>query len=279
MKIKNLDNVIILRPKKSYFNDGSRFEGQSNKFRGSKLPDGYGKLYYPNGHIQYKGNFKNGMYHGYGEYFNPKLWDYLGYFFKNRMHGKGKIFYKRSKIKIDGIFKNNIISEGKAIYKDGSYFVGKFKNFQPYIGKRIDKLLGREFTGILHNNSLLRGVLKFSNGDIFKGEYKKNEPYKKGIWYYPDKTYEGEFKSLKKADNEITFTWHGEGKLITSNYTYRGKFKNHKFHGWGIMKFKGNHKFVGKFKNHEMYDGIYTFVKSNKKSAVFFEKGKKTEYL
>ena len=60
MKIKNFDNVVILRPKKSYFNDGSRFEGQSNKLKGSKLPDGYGKLYYPNGHIQYKGNFKNG---------------------------------------------------------------------------------------------------------------------------------------------------------------------------------------------------------------------------
>ena len=45
------------------------------------------------------------------------------------------------------------------------------------------------------------------------------------------------------------------------------------------MKFKGNHKFVGKFKNHEMYDGIYTFIKSNKKSAVFFEKGKKQIFL
>ena len=101
MKIENFDKVVILRPKKSYFSDGSRFEGQSIKLKAQNFQTVNYIIQMVISNIK---KFKNGMYHGYGEYFNPKLWDYR-LFFKNRMHGKGKYFIKRSKIKIDGIFK------------------------------------------------------------------------------------------------------------------------------------------------------------------------------
>ncbi|MDC3000405.1 hypothetical protein OAY25_03710 [Candidatus Pelagibacter sp.] len=278
MKIKNFDKIIILRPKKSYFNDGSRFEGQSNKVEDSKLPNGYGKLYYPNGHIQYKGNFKNGLFNGYGEYISPNHYEYLGDFKNNKKHGNGKIIWKDDKASFKGIFKNDKVIKGEYVLSNGNKFTGLIKNNKFYIGKYIDKEIQRSFDGVFINNDYLKGTITFPNGDRFKGTFRKNEPYKSGKWTLANgNTYTGEFKHVKKTDNEITFLWHGEGLYETKQFYYRGSFKNKMFHGWGVLRHKTKESFVGKFKNNEMYDGVY---KDSKNGMHVIEKFKvKSGYL
>ena len=46
-------------------------------------------------------------------------------------HGEGILYYPNGTIKYKGTFIDNTISYGRFNYKNGNYYIGEFKNWNP----------------------------------------------------------------------------------------------------------------------------------------------------
>lgn len=196
--------------------DGYWFKGQ--KYVGemkNDLPEGEGSLSTMYDYVTYKGHWKNGVRHGYGE-----TSIYKGMFKNDLREGHGvEIWPHNQEKRYEGNWhKDEHHGQGTLHTMDGSpYYIGSWVN------------------GEQHG----QGIVYLSNGDTIEG------------YWYRGYRYEGNWRADKPEGNGSLFLhgddpyydggfhkgeFHGEGKLYRLKYLhYEGGFKNGKFDGAGTL--------------------------------------------
>ena len=146
------------------------------------VKDGQGKLYYPNGKIQFDGLFENGNYKegiaynesGVKEYVGPWIVS-NGYLFKN---GQGKLYYPNGNMQFEGLFENEYKKQGKLYKRNGNIeFDGLFEN-------------GNIKKGISYNES---GVKEYDGSWVLSDGYLRRDG--KGIDYIDGIGYKTNYKN------------------------------------------------------------------------------------
>ncbi len=148
-----------------------------------KIPNGYGEYDFSDG-TRYKGEWKDGQYHGQGIFYGSRKYDYYKGNWKNgRRHGKGISTY------FDGIQKRTL--------------KGEFRDNRLH-GQGSEKTENYEYFGNWKNGNLHgQGTFKNHIGDKYKGEWKEGKKHGKGIQNFQDgRMYIGSFKDNKR--------WHGK---------------------------------------------------------------------
>lgn len=197
---------------------------------------------FPNGDT-YKGGFKAGLFHGWGEYVYRNGDRYEGYFENDMKTGKGTYVYS-SGDKYVGDFNNDMREGiGSMLFASGDKYIGDFvKDTMTGKGARFyssgNKYSGDFRSGIKQGN----GVLTYFNGDSYKGEFKNDLRDGRGVYVFADGSkYVGEFKDDKRQ---------GEGRFIFADGgEYIGGFKNGMKHGEGICVYPDGRKLKGFWKD------------------------------
>ena len=162
-----------------------------------KIPNGYGEYDFSDG-TSYKGEWKDGKYHGKGIFSDSAGDDkYKGKWKNGKMHGQGvRIYYDGvQERKLKGEFKDN------SLHGLGSE---KTKNW---------KRSGNWKNGKLHG----QGTFKNLMGDKYEGRWKDGNMHGKGIQNYPDGSkYIGNFKEDKRWSG-IQYNKNGKINVIFDN--------------------------------------------------------------
>jgi hypothetical protein len=144
---------------------------------------GEGTLYYNDTGDLYKGTFKNGLTHGYGEmhFYNGNT--YIGDFYEGQMHGKGTYINNNGYIYEGNFIVGCLLGEGKLFDVNGELlYEGEFLNSLPhgfglsysngkvnYVGRWNQNLYhgygllienGVEKYGLFHEGSLVEQINK-----------------------------------------------------------------------------------------------------------------------
>ncbi|MCC5910055.1 MAG: hypothetical protein JJT76_06420 [Clostridiaceae bacterium] len=200
--------------------------------------------------IEYAGNFKKGIMHGYGiEYAKPTEETDLYYEYRE-LESIGVRY-----IKYEGYFKNGKY-EGKGNYyalREGLDFsetllLSASNNINQYYENNKEEI--ESFKDQLKNENrdyLIIAKLPLLNNQIlYTGKFKKNEFEGKGKQFVNDiLVYEGRFSKSE---------YHGKGKLYyytdSNTIKYKGRFNRGQYHGKGTLyEENGNVKYSGKWKN------------------------------
>ena len=206
----------------------------------------YGEFKFPR--IAYKGEWKDGNFHGKG--ILREAWGdiYIGDFKNNLAEGYGKQYsYVNGKETggwFEGEVKNDSLNgKGIVVYASGTKEEGNFKDGR-LNGKGIivyangTKEEGNFEKGVLNGN----GIINFGNGDKYIGDWVKGYRVGKGKYFFASGTvYEGDFL---KSDFE------GKGTISYANGTkYIGEFSKGYEHGQGKIFYKNGDIYTGYFKN------------------------------
>lgn len=200
---------------------------------------------FPNGD-RYKGNFRDGLFDGWGELAYKNGDRYEGYFKNDIKSGEG-IYTFANGDRYVGQFANDQKSgKGTLLLSDGERYVGEFKGDTPTGKGSWYYKNGNRYAGTLKNGMKDgNGALTYFNGDLYKGEFRDDVKEGKGVYTFKDSArYEGEFKNDKRHGKGV-FTYadggeysgefkdglkHGEGEYTYPNGTHiRGVFKEDKF--------------------------------------------------
>ena len=243
-----------------------------------KWTDCYGEYTFPRN--EYKGEWKDGAFHGQGIY--KESWGdiYIGNFVNNKAEGFGRQdIYEDGEIagSFGGELKNDLLN-GKGYYDyKGCRDEGYFKNhklhgegqiicdngYQACCNFKDGKLHGpgsKIFTsGSTENgnyvNGLLHGMGTFIDeyGVKYEGEWVEDMKEGKGIFTWPDgEKYIGQFKNDQR---------NGFGKYYLANGDYyEGNWKDNMEHGKGKFVWTYGDKYVGDFDNgYRSGQGKYTY--------------------
>ncbi|MBN2302485.1 MAG: hypothetical protein JXN60_08220 [Lentisphaerae bacterium] len=192
---------------------------------------------------RYEGEFKNGLFHGWGTYYYRNGDRYDGEFRHDMKHGKGTLTYKNGD-KYTGEFRKDMKEgRGSLEYGNGDRYVGDFKNGM-IDGKGImqyangNKYEGDFRNGLRHGN----GSFRFSNGDVYEGEFVDDVRHGKGTYVFNNGAkYIGSFKEGKK---------HGRGRYVyASGEEYVGNFKDGAKDGEGVCLYPNGKKLKGLWQN------------------------------
>jgi hypothetical protein len=185
------------------------------------------EMSFPNGD-KYRGEFKDGLFHGWGVYTYGSGDKYEGEFRYNMKDGKGTLTFN-TRDKYIGEFKSDM-REGKGtlLFANGDKYVGEFSNDMingkgTMFYKNGNKYAGDFLRGLKHGN----GVLGFANGDVYSGEFKEDAREGRGTYCFSDGArYIGDFKDGRR---------HGKGRYIyAEGEEYIGEFKDGKKDGAGV---------------------------------------------
>jgi hypothetical protein len=165
---------------------------------------GKGRYIFTSGE-EYSGDFDDGKFHGYGIYRYLNNDSYEGYWIENKRHGEGKLVSAQGKIQY-GIWENDILVKnseisssdkviaktqagninrncltnncqsglGYYIYKDGSKWVGEFKNGKPDGSGTCFYANGNKYEGLWTNNVPNGyGMMFLDNGEVYGGRWEK----------------------------------------------------------------------------------------------------------
>lgn len=176
----------------------------------------------------YKGEFKDGVFCGWGAYTSRKGDRYEGEFSENMKNGKGTFFYSNGDRYI-GQFTNDM-KEGKGtmLFANGDRCVGEFKSDMingkgTMFYQDANRYAGDFKNGLKHGN----GIFSFANGDLYRGEFKDDVRDGQGTYVFTDGSkYVGEFKNGQRQGNGRYIYPDGE--------EYIGQFKDGKKDGHGV---------------------------------------------
>ena len=177
--------------------DYGKYIGETNE---KDLPHGDGLLVCLNGE-QYRGEFKEGKYDGYGQLDDLSGREYVGNFSDGKFNGKGKFTWK------DEDFLN--------------CYEGDFKNGK-FSGK--GKLIKSDVIDEKNKNMVIERIGDFVDGQIVKG---KKSVINKGR---VEALYEGEFKNDNFHGNGVFTSYLGDnGKYVKEGaWKNKCKWKNNK---------------------------------------------------
>ena len=183
---------------KATFSDGSVYLGQTRKTDKSKkiIPEGLGFIQWPDGQ-NYQGQFKNGVFDGWGTYKAPGSHEFIGIWKKGFM-SKGQ---KKSENgnHYTGVFKKSLFhGYGVMNYSNNSKIEVQWKN---------DSAHGKGKLTILKNHTAEDG--KMEKGTIWNGRWKNG---------YCD----GKFV-IKFPDGEILDATWVKGKRTKAKFRYNKK--------------------------------------------------------
>jgi len=186
---------------------------------------------FPNGD-KYRGEFKDGLLHGWGAYTYGNGDKYEGEFRFNMKHGKGTFTFS-TRDKYTGEFRSDL-REGKGtmLFANGDKYVGEFSNDMvngrgTMFYKNGNKYAGDFLRGLKHGS----GVFNFVNGDVYDGEFKEDVREGRGVYFFRNGCkYSGDFKNGRR---------HGKGRYIyAEGEEYIGEFKDGKKDGTGVCVYQ-----------------------------------------
>jgi hypothetical protein len=253
----------------------------------TKWTDCYGEYVFPRN--EYKGEWKNGSFHGQGVLREAWGGIYVGGFKNNLANGFGRQEEPDGSWWEGEVKNDQLNGRGVWVYEDGSKYEGQFVDSMPNgLGKFIDdygsvsegefknfKLEGKgifiNWNGDIYKGNFVDGFLDgegfFSkkNGTEVKGMFKKDYLNGQGVWKFENGDIaKGNFK-MDLLDGYGTYTWsngdkyegqfkdglkHGKGKFIEKNgYIYEGSWENDEQNGYGEITYENNDKYTGLFKN------------------------------
>ncbi|EGR28566.1 radial spoke head protein, putative [Ichthyophthirius multifiliis] len=250
---------------------------QFNGFFDKNFPEGYGKEICNK--IIYEGNFKQGLYDGYGILSFPNGRVYKGFFNKHMFHGQGELIGDEGN-KYEGIWNQGILLEGKIVYVDGSFYKGTIKNnfLKNGIGSKFYyREQGVYIGNFLNNLRHGEGTFLYDNGSKFEGKWENNE-FKQGNYHLKIENEEYFLNSgfwINKIKKGIEQRYFFQEKGL-----YKGEFLNGKMNGFGIFKYANGNVYEGQWKDNLFQgDGIFYFKPQDqfRKGDVYngqFQKGK-----
>jgi hypothetical protein len=229
----------------------------------------YGEFKFPR--IVYKGEWKNGTFHGKG--ILKEAWGdiYVGDFKNNLADGYGKQYEYKDGKKTGGWWggeiKNDLLNgKGIIVHANGAKEEGNFKD--------------NELNG--------KGIITYANGDIGKGNYKGGELDGKGVTVYANGSREeGNFKAGELNGKGI-ITWEsgekyigdwvkgyrtGKGKYFyASGGVYEGDFFENYAHGNGVITWEDGEKYTGEWaEGYRSGKGKYFYVSGTVYEGDFLE--------
>ena len=191
-----------------------RYEGE---FRDG-IWDGYGVADWNDG-CHYEGDFKNDMMHGYGIVTWPNGYRYEGQWQFDRQHGHGK--YTCAKHDFEGEFaEGKRHGKGVSQYKSGDVCEATYVNDKRH-GSAVWHFADgtKLFCQYEQGDIVGTGEKRYYDGSVYKGELSKNGlPHGNGVWVLADGSrYEGE--------HDMGFR-HGKGVLYLADGTRQaGRFE------------------------------------------------------
>ncbi|KAL8430137.1 hypothetical protein Efla_001801 [Eimeria flavescens] len=226
------------------------------------------------GGVQYVGQVKGGLKHGFGVLIRPCGSRFEGHFKNGIADGEGKFFHP-SGDKYEGQWKDNKANgKGKFTHADGSSYEGDWVS---------DVQQGE-------------GVERWKDGSSYKGQYMGGMKHGKGAFMWPDgSVYEGEF-----LENDIhgfgTYTWsdkkkytgqwvhnHMDGKgqmRLTDGRVYEGGYRYDKKHGKGKVTWPDGRWFEGEWLDGRQHGiGCYFSADGRPVSEVEWSFGRKVSVV
>jgi hypothetical protein len=168
----------------------------------------------------YKGQVKNGVPHGFGEY-RDNHYVYDGEW-ENGKRVNGKLTYADGTV-FEGVFGDNLPTAGKFLWKNGTVYQGDLKNISgPHYGI-LDHPSGAyegQWNGNLYHG---KGAYtwKNANSNRYEGEYKSGKKDGKGTYYVNhDDFFRGPWKAGKPD---------GEGEFVRNGRVIKGRWRKGTF--------------------------------------------------
>lgn len=194
---------------------GDRYEGE---FRNG-LFNGWGVYTYQNGD-RYEGEFADDQKHGRGTFTSANGDKYVGEFSKDRKHGQGTLFFKNGDRFVGGFENGFFQGAGTVVYQNGNRYVGEFNRGQK------------------HGT----GTFAYANGDRYEGSFQNDERNGQGTYAFKDgAVYVGAFKNGRRNGN-------GRYRYATGE-EYIGEFRDGKKDGIGECVYPGGVKVKGQWKD------------------------------
>ena len=254
----------------------------------TKWTNCYGEFKFPRN--IYKGEWKDGQFHGQGVL--KEAWGgiYVGSFKNNLADGFGK------QVEKDGSWweceiKNDLCNgKGKWVYADGSFYEGEFKDSNAHgYGKWIGSD-GSSYEGEFKNN-VYHGYGKFIDnlGSVSEGYFENYQLNGEGIYTnYNGSVYKGPFKDgflegegfYSKTDGTeatgffVKDLLNGKGKWkFPSGNIAEGEFKNDQLDGYGTFTWANGDRYEGQFKKGKQHGDGKIIYKNGNKYEGSWEKG------
>lgn len=195
--------------------NGDRYEGE---FRNG-LFNGWGVYTCQNGD-RYEGEFADDLKHGKGTFTAAGGEKYVGEFAKDRRHGQGTLFLTNGDRYVGG-FENGVQhGQGTVTYQNGSRYSGEFSHGQKHGA----------------------GSFVYANGDRYEGSFQNDERNGQGTYTFRDgATFVGTFKNGRRNGN-------GRYRYATGE-EYIGEFRDGRKEGLGECIYPGGVKVKGRWKD------------------------------
>lgn len=270
------DNTIGQSPREKainlmnhYFQAKSRLEGHDNTIEVLDIPDGENEITYSDGF--YKGNWLNGLKHGYGveeHIFEGKKEFYQGHWQNGLKHDQKGQYISNADC-YEGAFVNGVRTGlGKYVWANGDCYEGEFIN------------------NVLEG----QGTFTWANGDFYTGKFSKGIRNGFGELNTQKKFYIGYWLNNQKRDSCGVCIWTngdryegtfirgkrtGQGKFTWANgNVYEGTFHKGKQSGYGKFTWANGDVSEGTFLNGEQIGhGKYTWANGMTFEGVFTDEG------
>jgi hypothetical protein len=160
--------------------------------------------------------------------------------------------------------------KGTQIWKDGSKYVGYWKNDQANGKGRLIHADGDVYEGDWYNDKAQgRGTYEHFDGAKYIGDWKEDRQHGYGVETWPDNArYEGNYEFGKKH-GVGTFKW-------ADGSSYIGEFYNNNIHGKGVYTWSDHRKYEGEWRANKMHGkGTFTWADGRKYVGEYAEDKKK----
>ncbi len=204
---------------------------------------------FPNGD-RYEGQFREGLFDGWGVFQYANGDRYEGEFKGDLKHGRG-MFLGRNGERYEGQYAQDVRQGiGRLIMPDGDRYVGEFRNGKVSGRGTFLYANGNRYSGdVLNGQRHGKGTFYFENGDIYTGEFRQDERHGQGTYEFADGgRYVGEFRNGLR---------HGHGRYVFPDGSeYAGSFRDGLKDGTGVFVFEDGTRVRGLWKDDRFVQAI-----------------------
>lgn len=204
---------------------------------------------FPNGD-RYEGEFKDGLFHGWGIYTYRTGDRYEGEFAGDLKHGKGTLTYANGDKYMGEFARDMKAGRGTLLFGNGDKYVGAFADDGltgqgTMIYANSNAYTGEFRNGLKHG----AGEFKYAAGDIYTGDFVADQREGQGTYLFADGSrYTGQFKAGRR---------HGNGHYTYATADqYLGEFKDGRKHGNGTFIGRDGVRIVGSWESDRLISAI-----------------------